>query len=113
MDHSVIQYHLRKNMCCSEKYDYIKMRAVYIKFMSETDLFIGIPILNPKTFKNLINAWSNSPDGWLIKEGRGVDARFYKRDGYIWRCRMPQNKLIAKVAGSISRMNLRSIKWQW
>jgi len=104
MDHTVIQYQLRKNMNCDESYDYIKMWGVYLRFMCETDEFKELPLIKYKTFKNLINSWVKTPDGWLIKEGRGVEARFYKRKNYIWRCHMSQNKLIAKVADKLRKM---------
>ena len=108
MDHTIIQYQLRKNMCCSESYDYKKMWGVYLKFMSETDAFINCKLLKEKSFKNLINSWAKTPDGWMTKEGVGVEARFYKRKNYIWRCHMSQHKLIAKVADK-----LRRIQWKW
>lgn len=118
MDHSGIQYQLRKNMCCSESYDYEKMWAKYIKVRREYIQYMTAdearkhPLMKPRTFKDLINLWAKAPDGWLIKKGVGKNARFYKRKNYIWRCHMSQNKLIARVAKKLRGMK-RSVKWKW
>ncbi len=101
MDHSTLQYQLRKNMNCDESYDFIKMRGVYTRFMCETEEFKELPLIKTKTFKNLINSWSHSPDGWLVKKGVGVEARFYKRRGYVWRCRLSGKDLGKKAVDKL------------
>lgn len=108
MDHSVLQYQLRKHMNIDQSYTFAGMRQVYINLMSETEEFKELPVMKEKTFKNNINAWSHSPDGWLVKNGTGESARFFKRQDYVWRCRLSRKKLIAKVADKI-----RSVKWKW
>ena len=120
MNHNAIQYKLRQHMFCSESYDYKEMRSEYIKVRNEyirnmtVDEANKHPLITKKTFENLISLWANSPDGWLIKKGRGVNARFYKRRGYIWRCHMSQDKLIKRVAKKIMSMTkLRSMRWRW
>lgn len=107
MDNGVLQYQLRKNMNCDQKYSFGGMRAVYINLMHETEEYKHLPLIKERTLIDHLNSWAHSPDGWIVKEGVGKKAKFSKRSDYIWRCKSSRKTLIAKVANRI-----RSMKWK-
>jgi len=81
MNSSVLQYQLRTHMAYGQQYTFLGMKSLYGQIMNQ-DTFIIYTIISDKTFRNKINEWSNVDDGWLQKEGRGRDARYYKRDTF-------------------------------
>lgn len=79
MNSSVLQYQLRIHMSYGRQYTFAGMQFLYVQVMNQ-DPFILCVRVSEKTFRNKINEWSNVDEGWLQKEGRGINARYYKRD---------------------------------
>ena len=78
MNSKALQYHLRSSMFYGQKYTSASMLLLYNEIMNRGP-YCTHKKLAAKTVTNRLNEWSTVDGGWLIKEGSGNDAVYFKR----------------------------------
>jgi hypothetical protein len=78
MDRKILQYQIEAHMDRYQHYTFDGMEVIYNEVMNN-DYFILFEKWPQKTLHNALSEWGGVNGGWLIKQGEGKSAIFYKR----------------------------------
>ena len=83
MEATALSYQIRKLMFHDQKYSHDGMYALYLQVMA-IDEFIDEDEMLDESLYRLLRAWISLDGTWLIKEGTGKKAVYFKREPEDW-----------------------------
>ena len=79
METTALSYQIRKKMFHDQKYSHDCMYSLYLQVM-EIDEFREEPKMIKGSLERKLRGWISLDGSWLIKEGLGKDAVYFKRE---------------------------------
>ena len=83
MDPTALSYQIRIRMPHDQKFTHDGMFSLYSQIMN-LDEFCGLKKMKKKSFERTLRAWVSLDGSWLIKDGRGDKAVYFKREPEDW-----------------------------
>ena len=77
MEPASVSYQIKIRMFHDQQYTYDGMFSLYLQVMNQ-DRFCLESKVKQRSFERTLRAWVSLEGSWLIKTGRGENARFYK-----------------------------------
>ena len=78
MEPTALSYQIRKLMPYGQKFTHDGMFSLYLQVMN-LDEFCGLKKMKRKSFERTLRAWISLDGSWLIKDGIGEKAVYFKR----------------------------------